>query len=904
MSVYLGNQFANSYSNSYLSHPRLSYQNLQNFGNFQNKKLRLNNAVSLNTTYNSRQNNNFFTKKNFSPSPKLRSPKSKSISSSSYYSTSFNKNSSNNLNLIENLQKSNFNIEEIIYTNNLDPIEKNLNILIFSEFSHENSEVTKIVKTFQNITEYLLDIQTNLESETNQYENDYDKLKNDSEFLEEELKKNKILIQQYKNKSRVIKNRMRMYKKVIPMSGVGAGATPKSLISSGHKIYFFCNLCPDKKFSSPKKLVEHTERRHNGENKNSGDNFNANFNENLNDFDNRQSLIVENLIETKISKFKEEIQNSLTNFHKENLNHLIENQNNIEKKIEQLKSSSFNTAENFNVNSNIIIPSNEEAKESTRGKILENEITEEKLKNIIEKINRINSTAVLTSNNMANINMTNSLPNNINDIILKMSNTQNERINIITEELGKFKENILTEIKEIKSSSNVNVDNKSYINRRPSEISEIKPVHNNDIQIIQMGTPSKNSKNILDDIESKNALITTVNKASALGENHRPSLEIKLEEKEKIFTERNNSIFIPTESVDNNQGNIDNVLPSNNIINPSRASAKVMTIGSLEETVYKEDDNNNINVINTSTNQADVKLVNYNKMKNLFASFINRDEKKLFSNAMNNPINKSTISPNNSKQEKFIYSTVPEMEIVINDQTKLKLELDTLFTKNNNSELNEDSDDDGIDEKKTCNTGNINLDKLRELKTSKKLFKIVGSIYNKTEEQSNKFDYYKEYMENIYKVLDVKSFLFDEKVLASGKGERYFNKMSGNSLDKSNRSVKEEVNDKNSVKSNKSNKENKENSNSVKSNKISNNNKVLNIPKIPLPSPSLFNQNTIQNKLSKSHTINSKESSSKNKLATPQFAQSTNTIPLKETIETKGTAKFNEVIDIEDEFDH
>jgi hypothetical protein len=900
MSVYLGNHFANSYSNSYLSHPKLSYQNLQNFGNLQNRKLRLNNPVSLNTTYNHRQNNNFFTKNNFSPSPKLRSPKSKSISSYSYFTNSFNKNSSNNnnLNLIENLQKSNFNIEEIIYTNNLDPLEKNLNILIFSEFSHENSEVTKIVKTFQNITEYLLDIQTNLESETNQIENDYEGLKNDSEILEGELKKNKILIQRYKNKSRVIKNRMRMYKKVIPMSGAGAGSV-KNFISSEQKIYYFCNLCPDKKFSSPKKLVEHTQRRHNGENKNFDKNFENNISENLNHFDNRPSLIVENLIESKISKFKEEIQNSLTNFHKENLNHLIENQNNIEKKIEQLKSSSFNTRENFNVNSDLLIPSNEEAKESTRGKILDNEITEEKLKNIIEKINRINSTAVLTSNNMANINMTNSLPNYINDIILKLSNTQNERINIITEELGKFKENILTEIKEIKSSSNVNVDNKSYINRRPSEISEIKPVHNNDIQIIQMGTPSKNSKNILDDIESKNALITVVNKASALGENHRPSIEIKLEEKERILTERNNSIFIPTESVDNNQGNIDNVLPSNNIINPSRASAKVMTIGSLEETVYKEDDN--INGINTSTNQADVKLVNYNKMKNLFASFINRDEKKLFSNAMNNQGNKS---PSLTKQEKFIYSTVPEMEIVINDQTKLKLELDTLFTKNNNSELNEDSDEDEIDEKKTCNTGNINLDKLRELKTTKKLFKIVGNVYTKTEEQSNKFDYYKEYMENIYKVLDVKSYLFDEKVLGLAKGEKYFSKMSGNSLDKSNRSVKEEVNDKNSVKSNQDNKENMENSISVKSIKISNSNKVLNIPKIPIPSPSLFNQNTIQNKLSKSYTINSKESSSNNKLVTPQFAQSTNSIPLKESIETKGTAKFNEVIDIEDEFDH
>lgn len=866
MRVYLGNHtnIGNIETYSRLSPPRLSYRqgslSLRNFGNFnfqnKTKKLRFTTGSVLLNHSRPRdyfRTSNFLHKKSSSPeyssriNMDIRSPKSKSNSSFSHFKGSGNNDAlsfTSSSDLIECLHKSNFNIDDILYTKNFEALERNLDLLVFSEFpeNSENSDnCTKIVKTFQQISQYLLEIQSNLGSETYQYEDEYNKLTNESEFLEAELKQNKIKIHEYKNKNTRIQNRMRIYKRVI------------SAPVSNRRNYFFCNFCPDKKFSSSKKLVEHTERRH-------CNNNNINFREenNIKNSDEEKiQITVENLIESKISKFKDEIQNSLTNFHKENMQNLIENQNILEKKIDQ--------------------------------KALY--ISEDKIKNLenlVEEIHKIKSAEAMEAVERASTLYT---PFNdtkkFNEIILEMSNKQNERIYFITEQLVKFKESILTEIKEIKSSakSDSKYCDNPYLNRRPSEISEIKPLQNtNNNEAIHMGTPSKN---IFEDFEIKNCKNSKNSKNTQMNNmmnNHRPSEEINFAEKERVLTERNSSIFIPTENADNYNKipETDNILPSKsvNLIHPHPHphSSKEPENEQLEETVNKEEINSikNYNIKNGYIDQNEIKQKNVRKMKNIFSSFIQRDENKLFSQANANA--NATLNSNNSMIKKenkvnFIYSTIPEIEIVIADHTKLNSEMDNLFNVflKNYSVLNPDIEK-SIDNNYTTGNKikNLNLEKLREIELPKELLKIVEGINSTTEKQSNKMDYYMEYMENIYKVLDLKSFLSDTKIF--GKKETRETNLNNELI-------------KNSDKNKEKEKSLSQISISVKDDSICSPNAKFR--KLPLPAPSLFNPNNITSKISN-------EKNEKN--------HSVKAVKLKESIQTKETAKFNEVIDIDDEF--
>ena len=103
-----------------------------------------------------------------------------------------NKEGSLNLNLIKNLD-----LNYIIKTNNILPLEKISQNLIYSDIKEEDYEdknIPKLLKTFQYALEYLNEKQSKLEETNQKLDIEYNQLINQSYELEEKLKKNKIEI--------------------------------------------------------------------------------------------------------------------------------------------------------------------------------------------------------------------------------------------------------------------------------------------------------------------------------------------------------------------------------------------------------------------------------------------------------------------------------------------------------------------------------------------------------------------------------------------------------------------------------------------------------------------------------------------------------------------------------------
>jgi hypothetical protein len=183
-----------------------------------------------------------------------------------------------NLNLIKNLD-----LNYVIKTNNITPLEKLCQNLIYSEIKdedYEDTNVAKLLRTFQYALEYLNAKQTKLEQTNNKLDLEYNQLINQSYELEERLKLNKRQIGKNSTEKKEKEMLLVTYESIVnfninPVENTnilikninsnyrGVSSTMEGdNYPRGVKERFYCHICSGKYFNTETGLENHMKKRH------------------------------------------------------------------------------------------------------------------------------------------------------------------------------------------------------------------------------------------------------------------------------------------------------------------------------------------------------------------------------------------------------------------------------------------------------------------------------------------------------------------------------------------------------------------------------------------------------------------------------------------------------------------
>ena len=192
-----------------------------------------------------------------------------------------NKQGNLNLNIIKNLD-----LNYIIKTNNIAPLEKISQNLIYSEIKEEDYEdknIPKLLKTFQYVLEYLNEKQSKLEETNQKLDIEYNQLINQSYELEEKLKKNKIEISKNNKEKKEKEMLLVTYESIVNFNcnlpdklniiskninmNLEEGSTTLNMGTYAGEMRgkFFCHICNGKYFNTESRLESHMKRRHLGQ---------------------------------------------------------------------------------------------------------------------------------------------------------------------------------------------------------------------------------------------------------------------------------------------------------------------------------------------------------------------------------------------------------------------------------------------------------------------------------------------------------------------------------------------------------------------------------------------------------------------------------------------------------------
>ena len=178
-----------------------------------------------------------------------------------------------NLNYIKNLD-----LNGIIRTNNLEPLEKIAQNLVYSEIKaedYQDENVPKLLQIFQYAIEYLYAKQTKLETSNQDLDIKYNELINYSYNLEEQLLKNKNQIAKNSANKKEKEFLLMTYKSIVDfncnpveneniiinnINSTSIGNFQRNGTTFGGK--FYCHICSGKPFSTESALESHMKRRH------------------------------------------------------------------------------------------------------------------------------------------------------------------------------------------------------------------------------------------------------------------------------------------------------------------------------------------------------------------------------------------------------------------------------------------------------------------------------------------------------------------------------------------------------------------------------------------------------------------------------------------------------------------
>ena len=183
-----------------------------------------------------------------------------------------------NLNLIKNLD-----LNYVIKTNNIAPLEKLCHNLIYSEIKdedYEDANIPKLLRTFQYALEYLNEKQLKLDQTNKKLDLEYNQLINQSYELEEKLKTNKREIARNSSEKKEKEMLLVTYESLVnfninpientnilmrnidtnirEVSSTMRGGT----YNEGLRGRFYCHICSGKFFNTESGLENHMKRRH------------------------------------------------------------------------------------------------------------------------------------------------------------------------------------------------------------------------------------------------------------------------------------------------------------------------------------------------------------------------------------------------------------------------------------------------------------------------------------------------------------------------------------------------------------------------------------------------------------------------------------------------------------------
>ena len=239
---------------------------------------------------------------------------------------------------------TNLDLNNIIKTNNIMPLEQFAENLIYADINpedYEDKNMVKLIKTFQYALEYLNNQQNELENANSILENDYNQLINESYSLEERLKTNKAKISKYNNDKKARLMLIETYRSIINYH-VNPGEEESIVIKHIEKISqersgakYYCHICSGKPFSSEDKLESHMKRRHNAQ---------VEFNPLEESFDNYEKQIndiknyFENIIKQREDEqFKYDYMNDLERMKKQNKQELNDMENRLKDTLDQFR---------------------------------------------------------------------------------------------------------------------------------------------------------------------------------------------------------------------------------------------------------------------------------------------------------------------------------------------------------------------------------------------------------------------------------------------------------------------------------------------------------------------------------------------------------------------------------------
>lgn len=379
-------------------------------------------------------------------------------------------------------------IESMIKTNDISPLETYLENLIFSNVDENDVEIiteattVKLIKIYQHVLEYLLHTQIRLENENKMLETNYSQILNDTLVKDNTLKENKSTIHSLKKDKKEKEMILNTYKCIIeeykssglPVNIANARsmklsslAVPNNYQTMEKRQLFFCPYCSGKKFSTEENLNSHIQRRHANQKK--SENFEKLKDKELDISDLRQSKrdYVKTL-EGQVEELKLHLQTFMkSNVNSDSLNKLVENQKCLESKFSEFKTDKDKMLnlmqENFK---NTLV----ELKEFVKNNVSQSNSFHQKNEDFQE-------------NNQSLINQKEgieTIKNNIHDMNNKISeikNIQNEKIQSVYEQLNSIKNTISSEIRDLKTNNtgnNTNNNVNNHVNMNTQSFSELR----------------------------------------------------------------------------------------------------------------------------------------------------------------------------------------------------------------------------------------------------------------------------------------------------------------------------------------------------------------------------------------------------------------------------------------------
>lgn len=354
---------------------------------------------------------------------------------------------------------NNLDIDSMIRNNDLSPLEPYLENLIFCTIDDNDLQIVpeqsvlKLIKTLQYILEEFLRTQMKLEADNKQLELSYNQLLQDLSIRDNMLKEFKSEIKVLKKEKRNQEIVINSYKSVID----------ENKPIANQKSYYLCRHCSGKKFSSENALFEHNQRRH--------------------AYDVSRISNKTNNIDEKLEMMKTHFETYIKSFQNESYIRIFENQKNFESKLNDLrkdkKSEIYDIENNFR---NTIIDLKEMLKNSQIGNT-----------NTFEKSSKVNTGSV-DKQYEETMNILKIQAKHMNEILTQMQKSQNEKIQAVAEQIVHFKDEIVGEIGKIKTSKKKDKKEKENKEENSANIGFMKMDSIDKTDSIEIIQNSKNKK--------------------------------------------------------------------------------------------------------------------------------------------------------------------------------------------------------------------------------------------------------------------------------------------------------------------------------------------------------------------------------------------------------------------------